>query len=113
MVVGADKEQSRKLCSLLEQENYKTVGLYSLPNLEETIHKTARAAVILDLDSLTVDNRFLEDFRRQYPEVAIMALSSSFYHPELEQSMGKYICACFRKPPDPDEIIYGIKGFCQ
>ncbi len=113
VVIDADKEQCRKLCSLLEQKNYKSVGLHSLPNLEETIQKTARAAVILDLDSLTVDNHFLEDFKRQYPDVAIMALSSSFYHPELEQSMGKYICACFKKPPDPDEIIYGIKGFCQ
>ncbi len=112
-VVDADKEQCRKLCSLLEQENYETVGLHSLPDLEEAIRKTSRGAVILDLDSLTVDNRFIKEFKRQYPSVPIMALSSSSYHPELEQSMSDYICACFKKPPDPDEIIYGIKGFCQ
>ncbi len=113
MVVDADKEQCRKLCSLLEQENYETVGLNSLPNLEEAIRKTSRAAVFLDLDSLTVDNRYIKDFKRQYPDVPIMALSSSSYHPELEQSMSDYICVCFKKPPDIDEIIYGIKGFCQ
>ncbi len=111
MVVSADKEQSRKLCSLLEQGNYETVGLYSLPNLEETIQKTPRGVVILDLDSLTVNNRFIKDFKRQHPDVPIMALSSSSYHPELEQSMSDYICACFKKPPDIDEIVYGIKGF--
>ena len=113
VVVDADKEQCRKLCSLLEQENYETVGLHSLPNLEETIRKTPRGAVILDLDSLTVDNRFIKDFKKQYPGVPVMALSSSSYHPELEQSMSDYICACFKKPPDIDEIVYGIKGFCQ
>ncbi len=113
VVVDADKEQCRKLCSLLIQENYETVGLHYLPNLEETVQKTSRGAVILDLDSLVVDNRFIKNFKRRYPDVPIMALSSRSYHPELEQSMSNHICACFKKPPDPDEIIYGIKGFCQ
>ena len=89
VVVDANKEQCEKLCSLLEQEDYETVGLHSLPNLEKTVRKTSRSAVILDLDSMVVDNRFIKDFKKQHPDVPIMALSSSSYHPELEQSMRK------------------------
>ncbi len=113
VVVDADKEECDRLCILLEQQNYGTVSLHSLHDLEKIIQKTACRVVILDLDSLPVDNRSIKDLRRQHPGLRIMGLSSSSYHPELEQAMSDDICACLRKPLDLDELIYCIKSFCQ
>lgn len=113
VVVDADKEQCENLCSLLERENYRTVKLHLLLNLERIIQETSCRVVILDLDTLTVNNRFITNLRRQNPGLPIMGLSSSPYHPELGQAMSDHICACLRKPPDLDELIYCIKSFCE
>jgi DNA-binding NtrC family response regulator len=113
VVVDADKNQCEKLCALLRQENYRAVELHSLPNLKKIVQDTSCRVVILDLDSLPVDNRFIKEFRGQNPGLPVMVLSSRSFHPELEQVMSKHICACLRKPPDPEELLYCIKSFCE
>jgi len=113
VVVDADKDQCEKLCALLRQENYRAVELHSLPNLKKIVQETSCRVVIMDLDSLPVDNRFIKEFRRQNPGLPVMVLSSRSFHPELEQVMSKHICACLRKPPDPEELLYCIKSFCE
>jgi len=113
VVVDADKDQCEKLCALLRQENYRAVELHSLPNLKKIVQETSCRVVIMDLDSLPVDNRFIKEFRRQNPGLPVMVLSNRSFHPELEQVMSKHICACLRKPPDPEELLYCIKSFCE
>jgi DNA-binding NtrC family response regulator len=112
-VVGADKEECQELCAVLEREDYKTVGLDSLVNLESYMQKGACRVVILDLDTLPVNNRFIVDLRKQNPRLPIIVLSSRQYHPELQQAMSTDICACLSKPPDPDELIYCLRSFCD
>lgn len=113
IVVGADKTESRDLCSALERDNYFTVAIHSLATLEEKIRETACEVVILDLDTLPVDNRFITDLRRQNPGLPIIGLSSRPFHPELKEAMSSHICACLGKPPDLDELIYCIRSFWQ
>jgi CheY-like chemotaxis protein len=69
--------------------------------------------LILDLDSLPVDNRFIRDLRKQNPDVPIIALSSRTFHPELQEALSLYISACLAKPVNPDELIYWVKSICQ
>jgi len=113
VVVDADKNQCKNLCGLLKQENHNVVELYSLLSLKKIVQDTPCRVVILDLDSVPVDNRFIKEFRRQNPGLPIMVLSSRSFHPELEQVMSKHICACLRKPPDQEELLYCIKSFCE
>ena len=113
VVVDADKNQCEKLCALLRQENYRAVELHSLLNLKKIVQETSCRVVILDLDSLPVDHRFIKEFRRQNPGLPVMGLSSRSFHPELEQAMSKDICACLSKPPDPEELLYCIRSFCE
>ena len=113
VVVDADKNQRKNLCTILKQENHNVVELHSLPSLKKIVRDISCRVVILDLDSLPVDNRFIKEFRRQNPGLPVMVLSSRSFHPELEQVMSKHICACLRKPPDPEELLYCIKSFCE
>jgi DNA-binding NtrC family response regulator len=113
VVVDADKNQCKNLCSLLKQENHNVVELHSLLSLKKIVRDTSCRVVILDLDSLPVDNRFFKEFRRQNPGLPVMVLSSRSFHPELEQVMSKHICACIRKPLDPEELTYCIRSFCE
>lgn len=113
IVASMDKLESEELCRALENGNYRTIAKDSTVNLEKTMQETACLALILDLDNLSVNNRLIRQLRRGNPGIPIIGLSSSPYHPELEEAMSSHICACLRKPPDLDELIYCIKSFCD
>lgn len=113
IVAGMDKLESEGLCRALENGNYRTIAKDSTVNLEKTIQETACLVLILDLDNLSVNNRLIRQLRRANPRLPIIGLSSSPYHPKLEEAMSSHICACLRKPPDFDELIYCIESFCN
>ena len=113
LVVDANKEQCKALCAILEDEQYRAIPFNSLVNLEEEIQENACQVVILDLDTLSVDDRFITKLRRKNPGLPIMGLSSRPFHPELKEAMSTHICACLGKPPDLDELIYCVKAFCE
>jgi CheY-like chemotaxis protein len=108
MVVAAEPKDCRAISGILEHNNYGTAALDSLFDLPKNIRSGPFRAVILDLDSLPVDNRFIRDLRKQNPEVPIIALSSRTFHPELQEAMSLYISACLAKPVNPDEL--GLLG---
>ncbi len=112
-VVAANKAECRELCDVLKRHHYRAIAMHSLANLGKNIHKAACRVIILDLDTLPVDNRFITDLRRENPGIPIMVLSSRPFHPELKEAMSANISACLGKPPDPEEIIYCLKGICE
>ena len=72
--------------------------------------ETDRRVVLLDLDSFPADNRFFKSLKRTRPDFNIFFLSSRSFHPELKEAMSTYICACFRKPLDGDELVFWLKA---
>lgn len=113
LVVDADKAQCKKLCTLLERSNYRTVASHSLTNLEKSVQEGALQVVILDLDTLPVDNRFIVDLRRENPAVRIMGLSKRPFHPELQEAISKHFYACLYKPVDTDELFFWLRSIWE
>ncbi len=112
MVVDSDPKERQKLCRLLKKNNYQTMPVDSPAELLSHIRESPFYAVILDLDSLTVDNRFLRGLRTENPDLCILGVSCRTFHPELEEAMRTHISACLIKPVDPDELIYWLKSIC-
>jgi DNA-binding response OmpR family regulator len=110
LVADANRKQCQDLCLLLEREHYKTLPLHSLADLEATIREGPHLTIILDLDTLRVDNRMIRDLRKQDRRVRIVGLSSRPFHPELEEALTSHIYACLAKPIDPDELFYVIRS---
>ncbi len=113
VVVAAEPEQYRTISAILEPNHYRTAILDSLCDLSKNIREGFYHAVILDLDSLPVDNRSIRELRKQNPEVPIIALSSRTFHPELQEALSLYISACLAKPVNPDELIYWLRSICE
>ena len=113
VVVAAEPEQYRTISAILEPNHYRTAILDSLCDLSKNIREGSYHAVILDLDSLPIDNRSIRELRKQNPEVPIIGLSSRTFHPELQEAMSLYISACLAKPLNPDELIYWVKSIFQ
>ena len=110
VVVDADDEQRQKLCAALERMRYQTCPLQSLANLGGEIGEGERRVLILDLDTIPVDNRFFRGLKRENPGVCIIGLSSRTFHPELEEAMSKHIHACLAKPVDEEELVFWVKS---
>ena len=111
-VVAAHEKSCLDLCSALERESYPTCSFNALTNLEAAIVEDGCWLVILDLDSLPVDNLFFRKIKRKNPALIIIALSSRSYHPDLEEAMRSYIYACLGKPVKEEELIFLIRSWC-
>jgi DNA-binding NtrC family response regulator len=110
IVVGADEKHAADLSTMLERQNYRSVQSKSLAHLERLVRETSCHVVILDLDTMPVDNRALRELTRTYPGIRVLAVSGRRFHPELKESLSSYIFACLSKPVDSDELIYWLKS---
>jgi DNA-binding response OmpR family regulator len=112
-VVDVDEQNCRELCALLEQANIPAAPWYSLEGLSDHLRREQVAVLIVDLDTLPVNNAFFRSIKKQYPNLHILCLSSRTYHPGLEEALGSHICASLAKPLNPEELFYWLKAISE
>ena len=112
-VVDTDEQHCRELCTLLEQSSIPVAPLYSLENLHEYLRKEQVRVLIVDLDTLPVDNNFFRNLKKHNPDLAILCLSSRTYHPGLQEAMGSHIYASLGKPLNSEELLYWLKSISE
>ncbi|MBW1980073.1 MAG: response regulator [Deltaproteobacteria bacterium] len=112
-IVDANSRQRAELCSFLELEHYRSVAVGSLGALEKGLKESGFQLVILDLDTLQVDNRFLRTLIHKNPRTCVIATSTRSFHPELKEAFSTHISVCLSKPLDLDELLYWIKAICE
>lgn len=81
----------------------------SVAGLETRLQASAFDAVIMDIDSLAVENRDLRRLSSAHPGTPILCLSRKRLHPELGESIRNHVFACLTKPVDPDELGYWLR----
>ena len=112
-LVDADVQYCRELCALLEEANVPAAPLYSLEDLHKHLRKEQVEVLIIDLDTLPVDNTFFRSLKKQYPNLHIFCFSSHTHHPGLEEAMGSHICASLAKPLNSEELFYWLKAIAE
>jgi DNA-binding NtrC family response regulator len=112
-VVNSDEQYCQELCALLEQASIPVAPLYSLENLHEHLNKEQVKVLIVDLDTLPIDNNFFRNLKKQNPDLAILCLSSRTYHPGLQEVMGSHIYASLGKPLNSEELLYWLKSISE
>ena len=113
LVVNTYKKQCRKLCELIEKERYSVSALHSIQNLEKHLEEKKFQAVIIDIDTVPIDNRTVRDLTIKFPEVYFFCLSVQPFHPELKDAICYHIYACLNKPVDEDELFYFIRSIYE
>jgi DNA-binding NtrC family response regulator len=109
-VLDADQKECRRLCSLLEKNQYPTIPMYSIQYMEANLKQVNCLAVFLDIDTISIDNRTVRDLTIKFPEVHFFCLSEHPFHPELKDAICYHIYACINKPVDPDELFYWLRS---
>jgi DNA-binding NtrC family response regulator len=100
VVLDADREQCLELCAILDEWQYRATSMYSLPNIERYMQSSNCGVVIMDIDTVEVDDRTIRNLRTKNPEVFLLCLSEYRFHPELRESLSSHIFACINKPID-------------
>jgi two-component system, NtrC family, response regulator GlrR len=107
--VNADPQQSADISHLLEDAGCLSKTVDSPAELKNLLKEKACMAVIMDIDSVAVDNRTIRELASAFPAIPFLCLSKERLHPELQDSIRDHIYACLTKPLDPDELSYWIK----
>lgn len=109
LLLNADPEESAGIAHLLKKADFKTQSVKTSSEVKKKLENASFTAVIMDLDSLTLDNRSIRDLALQFPDVPFLCISRERFHPELKDSIRDHIYACLTKPIDPDELNYWLK----
>lgn len=112
-LVDPDEYRIARLSELIRDQGFDTENLHSLSQLMESIPGKDQPIVILDLDQLPLDDRFIRELVRCNPGIRILGLSTRPFHPELSESLKKHIYACLGQPPEREELIYCLKGILE
>ena len=109
IVLDANQEQCRDLCILLEGRHYRAVPMHSLPDLEKYLRENECLVLILNLDTVPLDNRVIRELTVKNPGVFFLGLSQRRSHPDLKEAICYHLYACVSKPKYMDELLYWIK----
>lgn len=113
VVLDNDRSQSIALCGLLADRGYQTIPAWSLSDLNLILREKSCPVVLVDLDTISLDNRTIRDLTQKYPGTYFLCLSSGRFHPELKDAIRYHFYACIHKPFDPEEIFYWLKSIYE
>ena len=109
LFMNADPEESAGISFLLKETDFSAQSVASPSELKKKLKDAIFMAVIIDLDSVAVDNRTIRDLASAFPSIPFLCISKERFHPELRDSIRNHIYACLTKPIDPDELGYWLK----
>jgi DNA-binding NtrC family response regulator len=109
LLVISDPEEAAGLSHLLQEADCTTHTVGSPAELKKRISEKAVMAIIMDLDSVAIDNRTIREIASAFPTIPLLCFSKERVHPELKDSIRDHIYACLTKPIDPDELRYWLK----
>jgi len=113
LVINADKKQCRELSELIETGHYSVTVMHSIQNLESRLEEKKYLAVIIDIDSIPIDNRLVRKLTLKFPGIYFFCLSEKPFHPELKDAICYHIYACLNKPVDEDELFYFLRSIYE
>ena len=107
--MNVDSEESDSIALLLKQTAFKTQFVAAPSEIKKVLKDASFLAILIDIDSAAVDNRYIKDLASQFPTIPLLCISKDRFHPELKDSIRDHIYACLTKPIDPDELNYWLR----
>jgi DNA-binding NtrC family response regulator len=109
VVLGAVAQDSEAICRIIEKGPYRTETCPSFRELETMLASDPCLTVILDIDSVPLDDRTIRKLTLSYPSTCFLCTSKERFHPDLKDAISHHLFACLHKPIDPEELHYFLK----
>ena len=113
LIADADRKHCRTICTMLKKHGFGAESVYTLASLERHLMRAKRLVVVLDFDSLSIDNRTVRRISMNHPGVSFLGLSDHRFGPEFREAICHHLYACLKKPIDPDELTYLARGIYE
>ncbi len=117
VVLDSHESQCRELCKVLKDGGYHATGFHALPDLQNYIRGRDSIAVILDLDTVPLNNRTIRALAIENPGIYLLGLSKERFHPELKNAICYHLFACINKSADSaehfNELFYWLNTINQ
>ena len=109
-ILDTDQNQCSELCFQLEERQFHGTPIHSLPELKRHLQSSNCKIVIIDIDTVSIDNYSIKDLTSKSPGVYFFCLSKEHFHPELKDVIGFHIYACISKPVDLEELFFWLEA---
>ena len=109
LIVNSNEIESEYLRELLTAEGYQIEVTIQLSDLQHRMATQSYFAVLLDVDSILIENKTIRDLVLANPGIPFLCTSRDRFHPELKDAICYHIFACINKPVDPDELLYWLR----
>ena len=113
VVLDSNQKSSGELSDIINSKNYPFTQTSALSALEDILKSDQYVVVVLDIDSVPIDNRTIRELAIKFPGVRFLCTSKDRFHPELKDAICYHIYACLNKPVDPDELLFWIKSIYE
>ncbi len=109
ILISKKSKELNQIDAVLSKNKYRSHLIEGIENLDTALTDIFCNCVILDLDSIIIDNRTIRELTIQYPHIYFLCISKDRFHPELKDAICYHIFACLTKPLDYDELLYWLK----
>jgi hypothetical protein len=109
-ILSRDEQDIKHLCAILSEGGFVPKAFHRLEDLEAGFKGSDCIAAILDVDSVSLNNRIIRTIKEKFLSVSLFCMSRRWFHPELEDALSLHISACLSKPVDPEELKFWLKS---
>ena len=102
-------DELHEIRRILAENSYAAHVVENMALLNPSLRKKTANCVLLDLDTLDIDNPTIRKLTLQYPHIYFLCMSKDRFHPELKDAICYHIYACLTKPLDYDELFYWLR----
>ena len=106
LIVSNNPNEADEIGCLLADKHYDFQIIQSLDLLTSELDLERGHAILIDIDSVPVDNRCIRELTLTYPAAYFFCMSWDKFHPELKDAICYHIYACLNKPIDSEELIF-------
>ena len=109
ILVSRKSKELNQIDAVLSKNKYRSHRIENIENLDTTLADISCNCVILDLDSISIDNRTIREVAIQYPHIYFLCMSRDRFQPELKDATCYHIFDCLTKPLQYDDLHYWLK----
>lgn len=109
ILISRASDELNEIRRFLAENSYSAIVMENTAILDQSLKKKTGYCVILDIDTLDIDNPTIRKLTLQYPHIYFLCISRDRFHPELKDAICYHIYACLTKPLDYDELLYWLR----
>lgn len=109
LIVSNNPVEADRISTMLADKRYTSQIITSIELLNSKLDQRCGRSVLIDIDSVPVDNRCIRNLTLTYPAIYFFCMSRDKFHPELKDAICYHIYACMNKPINPEELIYWMR----